>query len=426
VFSTVGYSFNGSQANGLRLSGFGNDILQWESALNREAGLEFATLNRRASAEISLYDKRTSNIIRRAQMPISAGTASPPFYNQAAMRNNGIEVSLNWQDRIGDFRYNIGGNIAYNKNRVTRFKGQLERGMVDDGSGNMAWQSNLGDVSSGVLNRVLEGYRYEEFYLRRVYKGDGSYYHGDGSVNINGGPTTGMSRTEQDYEWAKAMKAAGYSFQNSTLNVGSGYGTAQLYYGDLIYADLNGDGIYGNTADQDFTGTSRDPNYIYGFNLGFSYKGLDMSMVWAGESGLQYHWTDHGYNSNVLIDGNQVITRISKDHYFYNPAHPDDPRTNTNGYFPRLKYNTSNETINNQNSDYWLYSANFLKLRNIQVGYTLDKSLLERFKVRTLRVFFSGENLLMLTDFPGLDPEVGAGAKYPTMKQFALGLNIGF
>jgi hypothetical protein len=91
-----------------------------------------------------------------------------------------------------------------------------------------------------------------------------------------------------------------------------------------------------------------------------------------------------------------------------------------------LKYGTSAENINNQASDYWLYNANFFKLRNLQIGYTFNKGLTERFKVRNLRLFFSGENLLMFTDFPGLDPEVGAGAEYPTMKQYAFGLNFGF
>ncbi|MFD1769438.1 SusC/RagA family TonB-linked outer membrane protein [Sphingobacterium suaedae] len=426
VYGSVGYSYNSAQANGLRLSRFGNDLLQWEESENRELGLEFSTLNRRAFLEFNVYDRRTSDIIRTAQMPITAGTASPPYYNQASMRNNGIELNLSWRDNIGDFRYNIGGNFAYNKNKVTKFEGKLVQGMVDDGAGNQVWETNLGDVSTGGLNRTLEGYQYNEFYLRQVYKGDGSYFNSDGSVNINGGPTGGMIRTDQDYEWAKAMKAAGYSFLNSNQQVGETYGTTSMYYGDLIYADLNGDGIYGNNADQYFTGTSTNPKYIYGFNLGFSYKGFDLSMIWAGESGLQYYWTDHGYNSNILILGNQVTTRVAEDHYFYNPSNPSDPRTNTNGYFPRLKYGTSAENINNQASDYWLYNANFLKLRNLQVGYTFNKSLTDRFKVRNLRVFFSGENLLMFTDFPGLDPEVGAGAEYPTMRQFAFGLNIGF
>lgn len=426
VYGLVGYSFNGTQMNGLQLSRFGNDLLQWEEAENKEIGLEFATLKRRASVELNVYDRKTSNIIRAAEVPITAGTTTPPFFNQAAMRNTGVEFNLNWRDQIGDFRYNIGGNFSYNKNKVIKFEGQLKEGFVDDGTGKMTWQTNLGDVSSGGLNRILEGSQLNEFYLRKVYKGDGSYFNADGSVNIHGGPTTGMIRTEGDYEWAKAMKAAGYSFLNSSQKISDVYGSTALYYGDLIYSDLNQDGVYGNTADQYFTGTSVNPKYIYGISLGFSYKGLDMSMIWAGESGAQYYWNDHGYNNNVLISGNQVTTRIADDHYFYNPNSPDDPRTNQNGYFPRLKYGTSAENINNQSSDYWLYESNFFKLRNLQIGYTFDKKLTEKFKVRNLRIFFSGENLLMFTNFPGLDPEVGAGAEYPTMKQYAFGLNFGF
>lgn len=426
VFGSVNYSFNGATVNGLQLSRFANNILQWEESENKELALEFSTLNRRASVEINYYNRETSNIIRTAQMPITAGTTSPPYYNQAAMRNSGVEFNLNWRDRIGEFNYNLGGNFAYNKNRVLGFEGKLQQGFVDDGTGKQVWQTNLGDVSSGGLNRVLEGYQYNEFYLRKVYKGDGTYFNADGSVNINGGPTTGMIRTEADYEWAKAMKAAGYSFLSTTQQIASNYGSTQMYYGDLVYADLNGDGIYGNTADQYFTGTTTSPKYIYGFNMGFSYKGFDMSMIWAGESGLQYYWTDHGYNSNILIAGNQVSTRIANDHYFFNPNNPDDPRTNVNGYFPRLKFGTSSESINNQASDYWLYDANFFKLRNLQVGYTFNSAKTEKLKIRNLRVFFTGENLLMFTSFPGLDPEVGAGAEYPTMKQFAFGLNFGF
>lgn len=426
VFGSVNYSFNGNPVNGLQLSRFGNDLLQWEESENKELGLEFATFNKRAYVELNWYNRETSNIIRDAIMPNTAGTTSAPFYNQASMSNSGVEVNVNWRDQIGEVKFSIGGNIAFNKNRVSKFEGKLIQGMVDNGSGGQYWQTNLGDVSSGGINRVLEGYQYNEFYLRQIYRGDGTYFNTDGSVNKTGGPTTGMIRTEQDYEWVQAMKREGYNFMSSSQSIADSYGKTGLYYGDLIYDDLNGDGIYGNTADQYFTGTSTNPKVIYGFNFAVSYKGFDMSMVWAGESGLQYYWTDHGYNSNVLIAGNQITTRIANDHYFFNPGSPDDPRTNINGYFPRLKFGTSAESINNQASDYWLYDAKFLKLRNLQIGYTFDKSFIERYKVRNLRVFFSGENLLMFTAFPGLDPEVGAGAKYPTMKQFAFGLNIGF
>ncbi|MGJ1265866.1 SusC/RagA family TonB-linked outer membrane protein [Sphingobacterium spiritivorum] len=426
VYGLVNNSFNGIQANGLELSRFGNNLLQWEESENREVGLEFATINHRASIEINWYDRKTSNIIRAAQVPITAGITTPPFFNQASMRNTGMEFILNWKDQIGEFRYSVGGNFSFNKNRVTRFEGQLKEGFIDDGTGKNVWKTNLGDVSSGGLNRILEGYQLNEFYLRKVYKGDGSYYNSDGSVNINGGPTTGMIRTDKDYEWAKAMKAAGYSFLTTSQQISETYGSTRMYYGDLIYADLNQDGIYGNNADQYFTGTSTNPKYIYGINLGFSYKGFDMSMIWAGESGLQYYWNEYGFNNTIISLGNQITQRIADDHYFYNPANPNDPRTNQNGYIPRLKFGLSAENINNQSSDYWLYKADFLKLRNLQIGYTFDKKLTEKFKIRNLRIFFTGENLLMFTSFPGLDPEVGANVEYPTMRQYAFGLNFGF
>ncbi len=426
VFSTVGYSFNGSQANGLQLSQFGNDFFKWEESINKELGLEFATLKRRLMAEVNLYSRHTTDIVRRASIPLTAGSTAAPYSNQASVKNKGIELNLNWRSSIGDFQYNIGGNFAYNNNKVDRYEGQLKQGYVETANGTKEWQSNLGDVSTGGVNRILEGYQINEFYLRQVYRGNGNHFNADGSVNINGGPTTGMIRTDQDYEWVKAMKAAGYSFLNTNQQIADSYGSNKMYYGDLIYADLNGDGIYGNTADQYFTGTSTRPKYLFGFNLGFSYKGIDMSMIWAGESGLQYYWTDHGYNSNVLILGNQITTRVADNHYFYNPANPTDERTNKDGYFPRLKYETSAENINNVASDYWLYKANFFKLRNLQIGYTFNKKMTEKIKIRNLRVFFTGENLLMFTDFPGLDPEVGAGAEYPTMKQYAFGLNFGF
>ncbi len=147
-------------------------------------------------------------------------------------------------------------------------------------------------------------------------------------------------------------------------------------------------------------------------------------MLWSGEGNLQYYWNDEGYSNNIVRDGNGISKRVADDHYFYDPANPSDPRTNITGSYARLKYN--GESINNAANDYYLYKADFIKLRNLQIGYTFNSKLTERLHVRNLRVYFSGENLLMFTKFPGADPEIGAGAKYPTMKQYAFGLNVGF
>lgn len=419
-YGNVGYSYGGAQVSGLERSKFGNKLLAWEESENKEAGLEFSTFKSKAYVEVNYYNKLTSGILVPEQLPLTTGNTSAPIVNSAAMRNSGIELNLTWKDKIGEVSYNIGGNFAYNKSRVTKLKGQLLRGW-NDVNGTNTYNTNIGQVSNavGTNQRNLEGHLYREFYVRERYKGDGSYYSSDGSVNPNGGPRDGMIRTEADYKWAEDMKTAGYSF--SPVNT---LGKEQLYYGDFLYADLNGDKIYGNENDLDFTGTSDIPKYIYGFNLGFSYKGFDLQMLWSGEGKLQYYWNDEGYSNNIVRDGNGISKRVADDHYFYDPTNPGDSRTNITGSYARLKYN--GETINNVANNYYLYDADFIKLRNLQIGYTFNNKLTERLHVRNLRVYFSGENLLMFTKFPGADPEIGAGAKYPTMKQYAFGLNFGF
>lgn len=419
-YGNAGYSFGGSQVGGLELSKFGNRLLAWEESENREVGLEFATFRNKAYVELNYYNKMTSGILVPEQLPLTTGTTGAPIVNSAAMRNSGIELNLTWKDKIGEFSYNIGGNFAYNKNQVTKLKGQLVRGW-NDVNGTNVYSTNIGQVSNavGTNQRNLEGHLFQEYFLRQRYKGDGSYYANGGAVNPNGGPRDGMIRTEADYKWVQDMQAAGYSF--SPVNK---LGVEQLYYGDFLYADLNGDKVYGNENDQDFTGTSNVPKYIYGINLGFSYKGFDLQMLWSGEGKLQYYWNDEGYSNNIVRDGNGISKRVADDHYFYDPANPSDSRTNISGSYARLKYN--GETINNVANNFYLYDADFIKLRNLQIGYTFNSKLTERLHVRNLRVYFSGENLLMFTKFPGADPEIGAGAKYPTMKQYAFGLNFGF
>ena len=113
--------------------------------------------------------------------------------------------------------------------------------------------------------------------MKEPYKGSGKYYNNDGTVNIHGGPKDGMIRTEADMDWVKAMIAAGYEFQpNKTI------GKNNIWCGDYIYADLNGDGKYGNSYDYRFQDVSKDPKYTFGMQMSASWNGFDISMNWAG------------------------------------------------------------------------------------------------------------------------------------------------
>ncbi len=115
---------------------------------------------------------------------------------------------------------------------------------------------------------------------------------------------------------------------------------------------------------------------------------------------------------------------VANDHYYYNSANPSDPNNRIAGYYPRLKGVT--DAQNGRTSDYYLYNASFVKLRNLQLGYSLPESLANRLSIAKLRIYLAGENLLTFTKYPGLDPEIGSTTNYPSMRQYSLGLNLTF
>jgi TonB-linked SusC/RagA family outer membrane protein len=415
------YSFNNAQVSGLAVGSYANPYLQWETTTNTDLGLEGSFLNSRLFFELNFYRRLTSGILTSTPIPLTAGTASAPVVNAAEVDNKGIELSLGYRGKAGSFSYNIAGNIAYNNNEVTKYKGKLVEGWVKDGSGNDVYQSNLGAVSSGGNNRILEDHKINEYYLYKVYQGTGNYFNADGTVNINGGPKDGMIRTEEDLAWAQAMLDAGYK-----LRPANAIRKNAIWYGDLIYADLNGDGDYGNSYDRYFTGTSSLPKFVFGLNAQFSWKQFDLSMIWAGAAGHEYYWNSDFYNNSIVRNGYAFPTLYSSEHYFYDPNNPSDPRTNISSANTRLKPSGSDPQNAGVPSNHWLYNASWVKLKNLQIGYNLPEAWAKRAFMQRARIYFSGENLLLITSFPGLDPEIGSGLGYPTMRQFSLGINLGF
>lgn len=412
------YSFNNAQANGLAVGRFANPLLQWETTTNRNLGIEGSLWNNKLTFEIDWYKRITDGIITTEVLPLAAGLASSPIINAAEVTTSGIELTLGTRFKLGEVGVNLSGNVAYNTNMVTKFRGPLEEGFVTDANGNKVWVSNIGAVSLGGNNRIIEGKQINEFYLARVYRGDGTHFNADGTVNKRGGPRDGMIRTPQDLAWAEAMRTAGFP-----LRPANAIRNNAIWYGDLIYADLNEDDDFGNSFDRQFTGTSTLPRFVFGFSMAFNWKQFDLSMIWAGAAGFQHYWNQQGYNNSSITNGWAIGQSVADNRYFFNPNDPNDPRNNINGSRPRLK---STDPQNNVASDFWLYDASWVKLRNLQLGYNLPASWADRMMLQRARVFFSGENLLMITAFPGLDPEIGPNTGYPTMRQFAFGLNVTF
>lgn len=417
-YNTTNYSFNGSAVSGLIQTKSANPDLQWETTTTTNIGLSGSLFRGSLDFEVDAYHGFTEGILFVPTVPITVGTATAATRNIAQVTKKGLELTLVWNGKAGNLRYRVSGNAAYNFNRVKKYKGSLKEGFTTDVNGTQVYTSNLGQVSTGTTQRILEGHRINEYYLYPVYKGNGTYLNEDGTVNKNGGPKDGMIRTEEDLEWLQKMVDAGYNFQPA-----GGIGKTKIWYGDLIYADSNNDGIYGSTYDQQFTGKFSAPSWNYGFNMNLNWKQFDLSMIWAGSAGMSYYWSTTYLNQSIVALGKAVPALVADDHYYYNEADPSDPANTIHAYYPRIK---TTDAQNTRSSNYYLYGASYLKLKNLQIGYTLPERLSRKAAMSHVRIYLGGENLLTLTKYPGIDPEIGADLDYPTMRQYTLGLNITF
>lgn len=416
IYNTAQYATNSTLNSGIAITNIANPYLSWETSEVTNVGLDYGFFNSRLSGSIEWYNKLTSGILYTPDMSMTMGTAGAPRQNIAEVTNRGVELEIGWTDRIGKVNYSLRGSFAYNKNWVSKYKGELKRGWNAD---HTEYSTNIGDVSTGSTTRVIEGHMIGEWYLPNVYKGTGSHFNSDGSVNINGGPKDGMIRTTDDMKWAEAMIAAGYQFQPNN-NIGK----QGLWYGEYIYADTNGDGIYGNSYDSEFQGSSTMPKYNFGLFMSADWNNFDLSMNWGGAAGYKLYYYSTGRNASTTVYGYAIPDAIAFDHYFFDPENPNDPRTNLTSKNPRLAYLSS--TPSSASSALHLEDGSFVKLRNLTFGYTIPQNISRKFFVEKLRLYFSGENLFTITGFSGMDPEMRTTEGYSTMRQYAFGVNLTF
>ncbi len=415
TYATRKVTIDASNATALYIASSSNVNLKWETTETTDIGIDVGFFKDRLTADFDYYYKNTYDILFTPSTYLTMGTVSQVPSNLGSMWNQGVELQLNWKDSIGkDFHYNVGVNVSFNKNKVTSFKGEL----VKEWDGKK-FNNNLSNVSENWASpgKLCEGHAIGEFYMLERYKGNGKGYRG-GAVDIKAGPKDGMIRTEADMKWVKAMIESGYSFNGVTT-----VSPDQLWYGDFIYADHNGDKNYGNSDDMDFNGHTSTPKCNLGINIGCSWKGIDFNMSLAGAFGHYIYWATNYYNSTNVTWGYAIAQRIADDHYFFDPSNPEDGRTDLNATYPRLY---EGDDRNRRTCDFFEYKGDYLKLKNVQLGYTLPSKYTKVIFIKSLRFYVSGENLVTLTKYPGMDPELGSTIGYPLMKQVSLGAQVTF
>lgn len=357
--------------------------LTWETSEQTSVGFDSRFFKSRLGVIFDWYIKDTKDwLVTPPVAGIEGANASSK--NGGAVRNAGVELSFTWNDHIGDLYYNIGLNGSYNKNTVL-------------------YINNSDGIIHGDAKILSENVRNGDGYRAEPGKPIG-YFIGIASEGIF-----------QNQAQIDAYNAKGYAFMN-------GYEQAQP--GDVIWIDQNGDGKY-DELDCVEIGNPH-PDFTMGFNIGLQWKGFDLSINGSGAFGQQVM---QSYRQFALQDLEGFTNN------FVNRLWTGEGTTNK---FPRFSDGSHNNfKCNGYNSDIWAQNADYIKIRNITVGYDLKKAI-KKLPFQSFRVFMTGQNLFTITGYDGMDPEVGTGVTgvswtsgidtgyYPSPKVYMAGVSIKF
>ncbi len=379
------YAFNGNTSSniGTYRSTIGNPNLKWETTYQVNVGLDITVFNR-LSLSIDLYNKTTKDLLLNAQLPTSTGYANA-FKNIGKVANKGIEISLTYSNRINkNLRWTSDFNIAFNSSKtlnLTEGQQMLTSSVAWDQyfSPLPAYVAKLGQPISSIYGLKFDGlYKYSDFNILPNNK----YILKD---NI---PTNGSPR-------------------------------ASIQPGDLKYMDLNGDGV-ADSKDYTTIGSAL-PAFIGGFVNNFFYKNFDLNIF------LQWSF------GNDVINANRYLFEASYRPYLNQFATYANRWTalNQNTAIPRvggsLPYQYSSRVVED---------ASFMRVKTISIGYTPAIEFLKRLSIKSLRFYISCQNLITLTSYSGLDPEVSVRntaltqgfdfSPYPRARSITLGLSTTF
>ena len=357
---------------GYQLSYLPNPNLRWEKVEAWEVGAEANFFRNRLHFEGVYYKKTTKNLL--AEVPGISGTV-PGIGNLGSIENKGVELALNWRDQIGDWGYNIGGNLTTIKNKVLS--------LVQEGYSIIA-----GDKSQSY---TMAGYPIGYFY---GYKVEGIYQTQE---EINSSP-------------------------KNTL--------ATVTPGDLKFVDVNGDGEI-TTADRTMIGDPT-PDVSYGITLGVSYKNWDLGIDMMGQAGNQI------YRTCLLVPATKIpVLSVLWDNYNWSQFNFMEQRMDrwhgpgTSNTQPLLN---TKHTINNLNSEYYIEDGSFFRIRNISLAYNFDRKLISKIGMQALKLYVNIQNLKTWKHNTGYTPELGGTAiafgvddgSYPMPAIYTFGFNLTF
>lgn len=363
TFYTGNSSITGN--SGLNQNILANPDIFAEESLKYNFGAEVTFFKKLSLSADVFLDKRSGILTRDNTITGIYGTINS-FANLGKVTNKGFELSANFSDKKGDFGYGIWGQVAYNKNRIDYFAEIPQPYEYNQQTGRSIAQ-NYGLVSKG-------------FYQLEDFNANGT---------LKGGPVPAFGLVQP---------------------------------GDLKYQDLNGDNII-DEKDITSVGKSLFPEMTYSFGANFSYKGFDLSALFQGIGSSSVNILSAAPNQIQAFVGNGNVFPVAQNAWAYYPDQGIDTRATAN--YPRLTTAANNN--NYRASDFWVKSRDFLRLRNVELGYTFSPAFVKKLSLSNLRFYVNAVNPLTWSRLEkdyGLDPETLSA--YPGIKSFNTGLSVTF
>lgn len=352
--------------DGYAESYIGNPNLLWEMLYSTNIGVDVNMLNNKLQFTGDYFFRETRRMIFQRELPGAGGFPSTMDENGGKMQNRGWEIQLSWRDKIQDFTYALTGTLSDVRNKITEWEGEI--------------------IGSTTITK--EGYSNQAFY---------------------GLVAEGIAMPT-DFE--KYNPVSG-KYENPKFPILSG-DAGLVQPGDIKYKDINDDGVIDLDNDREVLGSSI-PRYTYSLKTDIGYKNFDFSFLLQGVGKVDGYI--YGPARHAFTDQSTYPQAFHEDRY--QPSNP-----NPNALYPRFTYNQS---YNQRFSTFWMESAAYLRLKNIQLGYTIPAKLTRKLNIDKFRIYASADNLLTFTNyFATSDPErpVQAGGNYPQVKTYILGFNI--
>lgn len=346
----------------------GNPGLTWEKARKFNFGVDMNLLNNHLTMTFDIFKESRNNILaNRNTQPMTIG-ANLPAYNMGKMENKGWELEVNYRNQLRDFRYWLRFNYSFARNKVL-FRDEVPK--------KYAYQMETGRRVNQFYGLLFDG-----------------YYNSWEEINALDRPVSAWSGNK-------------------------------LQPGDVRYVDVNKDGKI-DDYDRVPVGYSPTPEIVYGFSLGFNWRGFDVSALFQGAGNVSIKY--FGRSLWPFFNGHESAKTLILERWTQERYEKGEPIN-----FPRLSLSPNKDTDNNyKDSNLWIRNANYLRLKNIELGYTFMGKPVKALGVESIRLYVSGSNLITWSKVIDLDPEAPSRSgnveinTYPLQKIYNIGINVNF